>query len=343
MKRNSIYIIIPLILLLIGTKDYAALILPKLYIPTQNTAVGSSNWIITNAVTDNAAIDFWKMLTGSMLTTPTMDLTGYTAIQIAIELQSVGTITANSDDIKLEYWNGNSWSQIGSNLHSSETPVTEFVSLPYADAVAKIRFTAPNSGVSTGAGILSIEITGTVTPIPTPTLAVTDVSISNLNATVGEIDSETIMIEGVHLTTDVTLSLSGANADQFSLSTNTIAQSAGSTPNTVTTITYAPGSAGTHTANLTLSTAGSSDIIRTLIGNASIATGLKNNKALLILRKLNGNIIFKAEKGEVLTICNALGQNIMNKITTEGINTIPVPSKGVIIVKVGTKAARIIL
>ncbi len=341
MKINKLYIL--LILLVFVTKGLATSIIPKLYLPTQNTASGTSNWVITNCATNNESNDYWKMLSGSLLTTSTLDLTGYTTIQIALELKSVGVITANSDNIKVEYWNGDSWLQLGSNLYTTETAAIQTVSLPFADAVAKIRLTAPNADAFSGAGILSVEITGTSSPNPAPTIAISDVSTSNLNAAIGESDSETITVSGLHLTADVGLSLSGTNADQFSLSANTISQSAGTVANTFTTINYHPTTLGSHVAILSFSTGGFTTINRTINGSATIATGLKKNDSLLQLSKVNGNLVFRANKGELITIYNALGECLLSKQTLEGVNVINSPSNGFLVVKLGTKSCRIIL
>lgn len=341
MKKNKLYIL--LFLLVFATKGQAAAIIPKLYLPTQNTASGTSNWVITNCATNNESNDYWKMLSGSVLTTSTLDLTGYSTIQIALELKSVGVITANSDNIKVEYWNGDSWSQLGSNLHTTETAAIQTVSLPFADAVAKIRLTAPNADAFSGAGILSVEITGTSSPNPTPTITISDVSTSNLSAEIGASDSETITLSGLHLSADVGLSLSGTNADQFSLSANTIPQSSGTVANTYTTIHYTPNSLGTHVATLSFTTTGFTTINRTINGSASIATGLKKNDTLLILSKVNGNLVFRANKGELLTIYNALGECLLSKQTIEGVNIVTAPCSGFLVVKLGTKSTRIIL
>ncbi|GHT17033.1 hypothetical protein FACS189429_0290 [Bacteroidia bacterium] len=58
----------------------------------------------------------------------------------------------------------------------------------------------------------------------------------------------------------------------------------------------------------------------------------------------NGNIaVENATKGENIAIYNALGQLLVNQIATEGTNTVSVQAKGILIVKAGAKAGKIVL
>ncbi len=102
----------------------------------------------------------------------------------------------------------------------------------------------------------------------TPTITVTEVTVPAMAAQVGSTDAKTINVSGVNLTDNVTLALSGTNADQFSLSTNSVTQTAGTAPNTSVTITYTPTAQGSHTATLTLTSAGATSVTRELSGTA---------------------------------------------------------------------------
>ncbi|MDI9536831.1 MAG: InlB B-repeat-containing protein [Bacteroidota bacterium] len=88
----------------------------------------------------------------------------------------------------------------------------------------------------------------------TPIVSVSPNSLS-FNTTVGSPTGKTINVSGANLTGDITLALSGVNAEQFILSTTTIPklESAGTV-----TVTYNPLSAGTHVATVTVSSAGAS-------------------------------------------------------------------------------------
>lgn len=102
-----------------------------------------------------------------------------------------------------------------------------------------------------------------------PTITVTEISVPDMAAYVGESDTETMNVSGINLTESIALAISGANADQFSLSTNSVAQTAGTATNTVVLIYYTPTATGSHTATLTISSAGATSVTRTLTGSAS--------------------------------------------------------------------------
>ena len=87
-------------------------IVPKLYFTARNVTSGATGWTIT-AVTNNAATDYWKLLsTGNTMTSPSMDFSVFSNINIALSLQSFGTIVSNSDKIKIEYY-GLVWVTLG--------------------------------------------------------------------------------------------------------------------------------------------------------------------------------------------------------------------------------------
>jgi hypothetical protein len=109
------------------------------------------------------------------------------------------------------------------------------------------------------------------TVIESPTIFVAEVNVPAMSAYVDASDSETITVNGVNLTTDITLSLGGADAAQFRLSTSTLAQTDGSVTDASVTIYYEPKAAGSHTATLTLSSAGAADEPRSLSGTATWA------------------------------------------------------------------------
>lgn len=97
----------------------------------------------------------------------------------------------------------------------------------------------------------------------------------NENAYFGEINvygsaSKTYSVKGDNLQGDITISLSGANADQFSLSNTTVlkANQKGSID-----VMYHPSAAGTHTATMTVTTAGHDPISVTLGGSAVMKAG----------------------------------------------------------------------
>jgi len=112
----------------------------------------------------------------------------------------------------------------------------------------------------------------TVGQYAAPTITITEITVPTFVATIGDTEQQTINASGVNLTSDVSLALSGANADQFSLSQASVAQSGGTAPNTTITINYTPTTVGTHTATLTFSSPGAIDVTQTLNGTASLFT-----------------------------------------------------------------------
>lgn len=104
-----------------------------------------------------------------------------------------------------------------------------------------------------------------------PTITVTEAEVPAMSAYADATDSETITVNGLNLTGDITLALSGTDAAQFSLSTSTLSPTSGSVTDASVTITYEPTSAGSHTATLTLSSAGADDVTRSLSGTATWA------------------------------------------------------------------------
>ena len=104
-----------------------------------------------------------------------------------------------------------------------------------------------------------------------PTITILEISVPEMITIVGSTSTESINVGGVNLTTNISLALTGANANQFSLSTTSIAQSGGTAPNTAVTITYAPTTQAAHTATLTISSGTATAATFTLNGQATYA------------------------------------------------------------------------
>jgi len=162
-KLNSfLFLSVALMVLLVsGNVSGQVNIIPKLFLSAQNTPSGNSGWTITSAATNNAGTDYWKMLTGSSLVTPAMNFSSYSGISITMSLQSFGTIVSNSDKVKIEYFDGTTYSQVGALLATTSTKGNQTVSLPYTYNGTKIRITTPNATSGAGARVYSVDITGT--------------------------------------------------------------------------------------------------------------------------------------------------------------------------------------
>lgn len=115
--------------------------------------------------------------------------------------------------------------------------------------------------LSTGQGIGYFTSSDVPVVLP-PSISVDKTSVT-FTATAGGSDEATINVNGLNLTGDITATLSGSNADLFSLSTDKLSASG------TITVTYSPTAEGTHTATLTLSSTGANDVTVSLTGTAS--------------------------------------------------------------------------
>jgi hypothetical protein len=199
------------------------------------------------------------------------------------------------------------------------------------------NITVSSVGASTGI----VACSGTV--IPDPAITLTDITNPSLSTVQGSPVSQTLNVSGVNLNVDLGLSITGTDATLFSLSQYAVTQTGGNVPNTIVTITYSPTLPGTNTAILTMSSTGAAAVIRTLNGVASIATDVNTPKTSLIISVLNGNVLFSATAGETVEIFNSIGQKLVQMLSVDGINTIPLTNHGVLLVKVGSRVGKVIL
>ena len=176
-----------------------------------------------------------------------------------------------------------------------------------------------------------------------PTLTVTDVTNPVLVSNDGNQVSQIINVSGVNLTTDLGLTISGPNADLFTLSKYSVNQTGGNVPNTEITITYKPVTGTNHSATLTMASTGAFDLARPISGVNNGTTEVNSVLSSLNVYAYYGKIYINANAGESLDIYNSVGQRIMHTITAEGLNSISVPARGVLLVKLGNKLSKVIL
>jgi hypothetical protein len=72
-------------------------------------------------------------------------------------------------------------------------------------------------------------------------------------------------------------------------------------------------------------------------------TGIERTETNLNIFATTGKIHFNAIAGEKIEIYNAVGQRIVNTISTEGLNSLSIDAKGVLLVKVGERIGKVIL
>jgi len=153
--------------------------------------------------------------------------------------------------------------------------------------------------------------------------------------------SRTINVSGSNLNTDISLAISGTNADRFQVSPTTLTQSNGSVSNAQATVTYTNNGNQTDVATLTLSSSGATSVTFQL--NAGITTGILQSINDLIISASDSKIQFNASAGETLKVYNSIGQKLVQKQTVNGENIIQLSAKGVLLVKVGNRSAKVIL
>lgn len=100
-----------------------------------------------------------------------------------------------------------------------------------------------------------------------PTITVTEV-LPAFAAGIGANDQKTLTVTAANLTTDIALTITGADAAMFTV-TNTLPAVGGSA-----TITYSPTAPGAHTATLALNSTGATEVLITLNGTSTLANAV---------------------------------------------------------------------
>jgi hypothetical protein len=103
-----------------------------------------------------------------------------------------------------------------------------------------------------------------------PTFTMTEITAPDLSTNIGSSDNLTINVSGMNLSGNVTMAISGPNTDQFTLSQLAVTQTGGTISNTAIRLTYSPTTTGTHSATLTFSSAGGTDVTRPLNGTSGL-------------------------------------------------------------------------
>lgn len=211
----------------------------------------------------------------------------YTAItfstdvsQLSFSATSLTDVPSQTVTITNGTWHYGQWigAITGPDADAFEVAVPE--NGPFKSSVkATVTFT-PQSGKSTYNAVLrlhsplatsNVESNDIVIPITAtfklpsndPVISV-DRSSVDFTATVGTYVTEALNILGTNLTGNINIELSGDGAEMFELSQSSLTTSGGSV-----SINYAPSVAGAHTATLTISSEGASDVVVALSGTAT--------------------------------------------------------------------------
>ena len=73
------------------------------------------------------------------------------------------------------------------------------------------------------------------------------------------------------------------------------------------------------------------------------STGLFSTKTDALAWTSHGKVMLQATAGETIEIFNVAGQKVISRIADDGLNTLDVPVKGVVIVKAGNRVSKVIL
>jgi hypothetical protein len=178
-----------------------------------------------------------------------------------------------------------------------------------------------------------------------PTIAITEANIPTMITNVGCSESEMIYVRAINVANSngVVLSVSGTNANFFTLSKSIIEQSGGIVSTTPVRIMYRPTEDGSHSAILSATSNGVTYTVRNLNGTAKTFPDHGNHISELIFFVRNGYVLFLANEREAISVYNAMGQRLVSKIAIQGLNVISLNMHGVIVLKVGDKIAKAIL
>jgi hypothetical protein len=174
-----------------------------------------------------------------------------------------------------------------------------------------------------------------------PTIRVAEASVPVMSSAVGSSDSKTIKVSGNGLTAGVSLVLSGANADQFSVSPTTLPiVAADSITTTTVSITYTPtGASMSHVATLTLSSPGAADKTFVLSASSS-ATGVRPVSSIGSVSVFNRTL--KVEGSQSIEVFTAQGLRIaQSKVNNESFSIVLTP--GIYIVKLDAGVKKVVV
>ncbi|NDB96443.1 MAG: hypothetical protein EBZ78_09840, partial [Verrucomicrobia bacterium] len=269
-----------------GGAGYITNIIPVLTLPTRNSPVGTNGWTITNAPTDNAAADYWKMISNNaVLTTPSFDLNAYTAETCVLKLGTFGTVTQAKQTITVSVStnNGSTFTVLTNQTPtSSGTNTMAAIDLSgLSGSQVQLRFANTNGDASIGVRFYEAAITGTGSASATPTITPSG-TFPALTTTYGtpSSSSNSVLVSGGSLTADITATA----PEGFEVSNNgatygataTFAQTSGFANGTLYLRLAATAAAGSRSGNVTLSSTGATQV------NVPVAASTVAAKALSV-------------------------------------------------------------
>lgn len=177
----------------------------------------------------------------------------------------------------------------------------------------------------------------TLTIVAPATISVAEGTNFNMAANVGSVATQAITVSGSNLSSSIGLAFTGTDAALFSIDNNSLSQTGGAA-----TIRFTPAAKGSFSASLVL-TSGSTTLSIPLSGSSSGYTSLSKTETSLLVSVENNKLIFSAQAGQTIEVFNAVGQKLIHKQAVEGMNSLPVSAKGVVMLKVANRIAKVIL
>ena len=236
-------------------------------IPVRTDVSGFTTWTDT----DVAGTSYIQLLKAtSVMVTPLMNFDDFTNEALNFKARTFGGTNAIENEvfIAISTDNGGTWTDIGSRIPTTTTltAVAPFDLSAYSGTQVKVKFYVKGTSASIGVGIDDITFSGNTT---SPSITSAPATLTSFFAYVDKTQDKTLTVSGANLTADIQIALGGTNSTQFSVIPTSLTQTGGTVSATDVIVTYQPTETGSHTATLTLSSAGVTDVVYTLNGTSN--------------------------------------------------------------------------
>ncbi len=235
-----------------------------------------------NALTTILTIDTGTLAPGTVMVIGTSDMASYIPEGVTFVVYA---FTFNGDDaLAVIYgttttdifgnpgvdpgsaWSGNGVSTANQNIQLL-SGITTGASSAWTDPSTRFE-TVSTTPATLPAGLTGFGVAPTA--VSTPIITANPISLGFSAITTDAPKTEDIAVSGSNLTADISATLSGTDAAQFSINPTSISQSGGDALGTIT-VTYSPSAtASTHTATLTLTSVDATSVEITLSGETTL-------------------------------------------------------------------------
>ena len=215
------------------------------------------------------------------------------------------------------------------------TPATAGTESAPAGVNGSFKFTVTlNKGASNAAATFTGGVIIATPHASTPVKRIELLSLRDLTVR--------IMNTGNVATGDLTLALSGANADVFTLPATTVSSLAVGGETDITLTPRAGLAAGTYTATLTVSAEGMTETVS--ITYTVTPTGIENPQSakLYAVSTGSGLQVHGLVSGEVFSIYNMSGRLFFKGKATGAEETVPLRERGIYIVAAGERRVKVV-